>query len=254
MTLNDMRLYINALLNKDQFGGELNLKEFNIALQEYNIEFFKNKTEGLYVADVGGALDYDLVLATKVLKPFVKLEPAILAPDGELDLSAALPDYAFFLKAISTSAHDGERKTIKLSTHSKVFERMTNVLSVSLYDRPECVLEGTGILRIYPDDIPEVDIAYLRFPVAPYFDYYIDANDKEQPIPAGQSHTLIAGESGPNGEVAPAVLVGATVELEYTEDFHPEFLNGLLGKLGLPNRDQVIIQTSMANEQKFESK
>lgn len=251
MLLNEIRLYINAILNKDEFGGELNLQEFNYALKAYNIEFFKSKVQSLYAADMSDVLDYDIIYATKSLRPFIT-KVALTLKSG-LGGIGSLIGYAYLLKSISTSSFNGEVRDIELIDHAKLFERITNVLSVSLEERPGVVFEG-GNLRVYPTNIPSIDVAYLRFPANPVFDYYINAFDKEIYFPAGTDRTLLAGEEGSLGQTSPANITSATVELEYPEDLHHEFLNGLLGKLGIPNRDQVIMQTSMVNEQKAESK
>jgi len=250
MSINEIRLYINALLNKDEFGGELNLQEFNLALNEYNIEFYKSKVQSLYAADASGALDYDVIYASKVLRPFiVRVTQALNS--GVMGIGT-LQGYAYLLKSMTTDFINGERRSVDLINHEKLFDQMTNVLAVPLIERPGAVFEGTNLI-VYPTNITSIDIAYLRFPAAPVFDYFINIYDKEVFFPAGTTRTLSAGETGSLGQTTGDVT-STTVELEYTEDLHPEFLNGLLGKLGIPNRDQVILQTSMMNEQKTESK
>lgn len=248
MTLNEIRLYINALLNKDEFGGEINLTEYNYALKEYNTEFFKKQVQGLYAAEASGALNFDLIYASKALRPFIKNDTLSITT-GVGDLSS-LTNYAYLLKAMTTSAYNGEIKQVDLITHMDLFNRITNVLSISLADRPASVIEETNDLRVYPSNITSIQIAYLSLPETPVFDYYIDANDNTVYLIEGSSHALSAGETGSAGQTMVTVNSN-TVELKYTDDFHPEFLNGLLGKLGIPSRDQIVMQTSMVNEQQM---
>ena len=85
------------------------------------------------------------------------------------------------------------------------------------------------------------------------FDYYISATDEVVYMAAGSTHAIISGETYSDGTTT-GTKTSQTVELEYSVDFHSAFLNRLIGRLGLPQRDQFLMQESVMKKQEQEAK
>lgn len=252
MTLNEIRLYLNALLNTDSFGGDINLKEYNYLLKDESNNFFKEKAEELYSNQRAGALATDLVYSSKIMRPFLK-ESTVTPTLGVVNLSTGLTSYAYFITARTASAYSGMIRDIPLVTHDSFNNIISNLLASPIKKNPICTIDENS-LRIRPTNITSVIINYLRFPATPVFDYYIDANDNVVYLTVGATHTLLTGETGSAGQTVGTLVTSTTVELEYGADFHPEFVSRLVRRLGIPQRDQVILQQGMIEKQEQEAK
>lgn len=250
MTLKQIYDYLNALLATDDLGGALNLKEYNLLLYDYNLEFFKRNVEELYANQRAGALNPDLVYSSKVLRPFVTASTQTPAT-GVVAISS-LSSFAYIIKISTNGAYNGQIRKVDLVSHDELYRRLDNLLEPPITEKPVAVLEGTNI-NIYPTNITSVNIAYLKYPATPIFDYYIDANDVEQYLAPAATRALSAGETGSTGQTSTTVT-STTVELEYPSEFHPEFVQGLVAKLGLTLRDQIVMQKSELDLQKNEAK
>jgi len=252
MTLNEIRLYLDALLNTDSLGGNLNLKEYNYLLKDESNNFFKEKAEELYSTQRAGALAPDMVYASKIMRPFIK-ESTVTPVLGIVNLSTLLTSYAYFINARTASAYSGQIRDIPLITHDSFNNMISNLLATPIKKNPVCTIDENN-LRIRPTNITSVIINYLRFPATPVFDYYIDANDNVVYLAVSSNHTLTTGETGSAGQTSGTIVYSATVELEFGADFHPEFVQRLVRRLGLPERDQVVLQQGMIDKQEQEAK
>jgi hypothetical protein len=251
MTLEQIYKYLNSLINADSLGGDLNLKEFNYMLQDENINLFKEEVEHLYTVQRADALKPEVVYSSKMLRKFIN-ETTIAPTVGVVNLSSQLTSYAYFLACRTAAAYNGQIRNIPLVTHETFNIMASNLLSKPLKKNPVCVIDIDS-LRIRPTNITSVIINYLRFPATPVFDYYINATDDVVYLAAAATHALTSGETGSVGQTT-GTVTSLTVELEYSVDFHSAFLNRLLGRLGLPQRDQALIQTAMMNKQEQEAK
>jgi hypothetical protein len=250
MNLNEIYEYLNALIGTEDLGGDFSLKEFNHLIKSENISFFKDKVEELYTNQRGQALNPDIIYSTKMLRKFIK-EDTVTPTAGTITLSS-LTSYAYFISAHTTTAYNGMIRNIPLVTHETFHDLLTNLLAKPLKKNPVCVIDDES-LRIKPSNITSVVINYFRFPTTPLYDYYVDANDNVVYLAVGGSHTLTAGETGSSGGTS-GTVTSSTVELEYPIDLHAEFLNRLIGRLGLPKRDQLLLQSSTMEKQQEEAK
>jgi hypothetical protein len=250
MTLKQIYDYVNSLISTDDFGGALNLLEFNLLISDYNMEFFKKNVEELYVNQRAGALNPDLVYSSKVLRPFIT--SSTQTPLTGVVAISSLSSFAYIVKIVTNGAYNGQVRKIDLISHDELYRRIDNLLEPPLTEKPAAVIEGANI-KIYPTNITSVNVAYLKYPATPIFDYYIDAYDVEQYLAPSTSRALGVGETGSLGQTSVTVN-SLSVELEYPVDFHPEFVQGLVAKLGLPLRDQIVMQKGELDLQKTEAK
>lgn len=251
MTLYEIYSYLNALINTESLGGALNLKEFNYALKSENISLFTEEVENLYSGKRNGSLTPEMVYSSKMLRQFTK-EGTITPTAGVVDLSTQLTSYAYFIGARTAASYNGMVRAIPLVTHETFNVMASNILSRPLKKNPVCVIDGNS-LRIRPTDITSVIVNYLSFPATPIFDYYIDANDNVQYMAPSTSHALVSGETYSDGTTS-GTKASTSVELEYSVDFHANFLNRLIRRMGLPQRDQVVLQEAVMTKQEQEAK
>jgi hypothetical protein len=251
MTLNEIYQYLNSLINTESLGGDLNLKEFNYLIKDENINLFKEEVEHLYTVQRANALSPEVVYSSKMLRKFIN-ETTITPTVGVVNLSSQLTSYAYFLALRTAAAYNGQIRNIPLVTHETFNIMASNLLSKPLKKNPVCVIDQDS-LRIRPTNITSVIINYLRFPATPVFDYYISTTDEVVYLAAAATHALVSGETGSAGQTT-GTVTSLTVELEYSVDFHSAFLNRLLERLGLPQRDQFIMQESVMKKQEQEAK
>lgn len=251
MNLNEIYQYLNALINTESLGNDLNLKEFNYLLKDENINLLKEEVEHLYTVQRASALSPEVVYSSKMLRKFIN-ESTITPSAGVINLSSQLTSYAYFLALRTAVAYNGQIRNIPLVPHETFNIMASNLLSKPLKKNPVCVIDQDS-LRIRPTNITSVIINYIRFPATPIFDYYINAADEVVYLAASATHALTSGETGSAGQTT-GTVTSLTVELEYSVDFHSAFLNRLLGRLGLPQRDQFLMQESVMKKQEQEAK
>jgi hypothetical protein len=245
MTQTEIYRYVNALWNADDMGGLLNLKEYNDAQKEVNLTMFNDAIAELS-ASMRGPMP-ELILSSKMLRPFVTESAALTPTAGTIALNTQLTSYAFLLKVRTSAAYQGSIREIPLVDHADLANRMSNLMREPLKYHPVCTIDGNN-LKIKPTDVTPVIIDYLAFPTTPIFDYYIDANDNVVPMAVAATHALVAGETYSDGTTT-GTKTSTTIELEWGSEYHFQYINLLLKRLGLANNDQLHLQTAMAEEQ-----
>jgi hypothetical protein len=112
----------------------------------------------------------------------------------------------------------------------------------SLGHQPVGVIEGSTI-TVYPTNATELQLSYIRIPVTPIYDYYMDQYGTEVCMAASTTHALGTGEIGSLGQTSGTVS-SLTVELEWDDYVHPQIAIRILEKLGVSLRESDIIQYS----------
>ena len=97
------------------------------------------------------------------------------------------------------------------------------------------------MINIYPNNITSAEFTYLRKPLTPVYDYYIDANANEVYLLTGTSHTLTTDETGSAGQTS-GTVTSLTVELDWDELFHVVFCNEVLSRVGINLKDGMVEQ------------
>lgn len=118
-------------------------------------------------------------------------------------------------------------------------------------------------LLVNPSTITSIDFEYLKNPNVPYFDYYIDADDKIQYLTEGQVYTLLANETYTDKEDGSVLTVGETIGVKPAQDannmsiemsFPPgervQVLYIILSKLGISLNEQDAVEYGLLREQK----
>jgi len=245
MTQTEIYRYVNALWNADDMGGLLNLKEYNDAQKEVNLTMFNDAIAELSQSPQST----ELVYSSKMLRQFIA--PYLAVPVlGSVNISD-LTGYAQFLKMYTTAAYQGQIREIKLVDHNDLTNRLTNLMRAAIKYNPVCVIDNQAAIKIYPTDITSVTIYYLKYPATPIFDYYIDANDNVVPMAVAATHALVASETGSAGQVTPVTVTSTTIELEWPAEYHWQYINLLLKRLGLANDDQLKTQVTSVEDQKL---
>lgn len=94
--------------------------------------------------------------------------------------------------------------------------------------------------------------SYLRYPVAPKYDYYIDANGVTHYLAAGATHTWASGETDSSGVVhTTGTYTSLTVELDFNEEDKLKIVDKIIQAVSVPVNDGTAYQ--YAEQLKMES-
>jgi hypothetical protein len=149
-----------------------------------------------------------------------------------------LGNYGYWLSLITIL--NGNTKSIDILTDQELDDRRTNTLSVPLDEYPAAIINN-NLINIYPNNITSAEFTYLRKPLTPVYDYYIDANANEVYLAAGTFHTLTTDETGSAGQTS-GTVTSLTVELDWDELFHVVFCNEVLSRVGINLKDGMVEQ------------
>jgi len=236
-------MYKNLLveINSDLYGGSFAIDEFNNIIALVNESFVKDK----YDEYVAAGMSRQEILATKLMTS-LSTSAALTFAAGSADLPS---DYLFY-KAIGYGA-SGSQVPGDVVEEDIWVNRQDNTITGPTTSHPIYRLTTTTI-RVLPSTITTLtELYYIKEPTTPFLDYYIDSNDNKVFLDAGATTVAVgAGETTRAGVAGPTTVDSATVEWVYTEDFHGELFNRILGLLAIRNRDQVVMQGTELKEQK----
>jgi hypothetical protein len=150
-----------------------------------------------------------------------------------------LGDYAYWLSLMTI--YGGMTKSIDVITDQELDERRSNSLALDITQYPVAIINN-NLINVLPNDITNAEFTYLRKPITPVYDYYIDANLNEIYLPAGSSHTLTSGETGSAGQTSGTTVNSNTVELDWDPIFHIEFCNEVLQRVAPHLKDAQLAQ------------
>ena len=150
----------------------------------------------------------------------------------------ALSDYAYWLSLVTN--YNSKTKSIDIITDQELDERRSNSLSLPLDQYPAAIINN-NLINIYPNDITSAEFTYLRKPVTPIYDYYIDTNANEIYLAVGATHTLGTNETGSAGQTS-GTVTSLTIELDWDPIFHIEFCNEVLQRVAPHLKDAQIAQ------------
>jgi len=208
----------------------------------------------------------ETVLSLKILKNLIVIAENVALTTGSgikgatLSLQTHSPDFTYdFLywgAMWTTAAYNGQKRPVTLVDAGVFTDMSTNMMKMNIDENPVAFLHNAlysgstyyDYLRIFPQDIANVDMIYIKKPRTPFLDYYIDANLKTNYMDAGTTHTLTSSEEYRDGTTS-GTKTSQTVELDIPEDFHPKYQYMLMEKISLPINDQFKTQYSIAKEQ-----
>lgn len=206
MTVEQLRVFINAICNKDQTGNALSPDQYNSYLARANEDKFKQ--EAGYRLKQDGTIFFDASqVSTDALGPFLKETP-LTGISGMFTMPA---DYRHAISSLTADDHIITMLTKQQfdSTKNDPIDFPTDKYPIS------CMYAGK--LRVEPVSVTPINFSYLRKPAIPFWDFTI-VND--EPI------------------YAPAT----SVQLEWDDIFHIDIARFILSYMGVQFNDQFLSQ------------
>lgn len=241
MDINEIYTLSNYISNKHKSGNAFTINQFNLLVEILNRDFFKKKVEESGYFENRQNMSYnDALRGSKNLHKFIMNEDVAVA--GSLTYTFAYPLGA---SVVSTS------KPVDFVSEAEYQDRVGDSVMLPSADAPVAMERG-GDIVIKPDSVTNINISYYRFPNDPKLDYYIDTNSVIQFLTAGATHTWATGETDSAGTVhtiGDADWSSLTVELEFNEDMHQDFLSEILSRVGIRLKEPQITQYAEAMKQ-----
>jgi len=240
MTLDVIYEQLYLKLGKDAYGNVVTPDSFNKALSYSNIEKLN---------DFLSVLEQDEEMIDN-LRPFVvtlgdsNSSPIYLDEYGY----AVLPsDYVRYVQSSRMDYTNNVTGSTEVYRHIEMLsnKEFSYRLSTSLYSptlsRPIATIQNEKLL-VRPKGINDISFTYIRMPLTPNYDYdFSDTTFLPVYLPPGTDHGSIPGTT-----VRPGFTAGdpsESVELEWTEDVHPDFINVMYKFFAINLKDLTSLQT-----------
>jgi len=244
MDLNEIYSTANYVSNKHKSGNAFTPNQFNALIEIITPDFFKKKAEESgYFNKSKLSVEIKELYSSKFLREFIINET--IATSGTFTYA-----YAYWV-----GAHDSDNNVlVELVTEDEYHDRVSDSVMAPAADAI-CAVERSTEVVIYPASISNINVSYLRYPDTPFLDYYIDTSGYIQFLAAGATHVWATGEvdsAGTTHTLGDANWSSLTVELEFIEDMHLDFLNEILSRVGVRLKEPFIVQAAeqWKNEQK----
>jgi hypothetical protein len=236
MDLNKIYTLANYVSNKHKSGNAFTVNQFNALIEIITPDYFKKKAEESgYFNKSNLSVEIKELYSSKFLREFIINET--VSTSGAFTYS-----YAFWV-----GGHDSDNDVlVELITEDEYHDRIGDSVMAPAADAI-CAVERATEVDVYPDSINNINVSYLRYPAIPFLDYYIDVNGVIQFLAAGATHTWTTGEidsSGTSHTTGQADWSSLTVELEFIEDMHMDFLNEVLSRVGIRLKEPMITQAA----------
>jgi len=247
--------YILEICNKEQQGGNLGSLEFNRLLQVCSIKLLRLKC-GLPVnPDENPAKQqFEKNQAnTDSLSPFKRFmglfntDPLFIDSNG---IAITPVDYYYHSSAsykqyINKPNCEPElrQRKVEVVTDSQWDDIMSSSIRPPSEKYPIMNYQDSYI-RFAPTNLKAVNYVYLKTPVPPVYDFYFSVDGEMIYLPPNTKHTLIVGEEGSQGQVAPATVTSLSVESEFQDADKLELANLILQHIGINLREGALLQYS----------
>ena len=251
MNLQDIYDITNYIIDKEQAGNSLSTVEYNSNLPNIQWDIVNTELDKLVkdaLTPIAGVM-----VSGSILNPFKKT--AQLIP---VDGSVAMP--ADYVRFMSFGQFGFNTDTVTVANQFREITPVTPDQFVkiqnNIYARPDIhpVVKILDQFCFIPNDIPLVNLDYIRVPKTPYYDYCQDSIGNAVYMPAGSvihlndSNTPTLYDSVGNVIETPVTKDGIsypytskTVELEWEQRAYTEFILRFLSRMGLNlNAEQVI--------------
>lgn len=223
MTVEEIRLWVDFQLNKNQTGGTLSPEEYNLCLSWANQEYFKLKyglpeqyRPGQPLPAQAWAVSQENIDA---LSPFLKAKGGRDYPKLKIDIDGRADIPSDYVHYSSIRYND---KAVEILSNDVIGNRLQSPIVYPDKKYPIGTFYA-GYIQFYPKDLGYVDFDYLRLPSTPVWAYTI-VNDVAVYNPT------------------------ASIELEWSAIYHMDIANLILGYAANNLRDQLAIQ--LANNRK----
>ena len=210
MNVEELRLFINALANREQTGNSLSPNEYNSYLARANEDLFR-KEVGIREQPNGTIFFDNSQVSTDALLPFIKESP-ITVINGFANLPT---DYRHTVSATNSV----NNKIVTFLTKREFDEILTDSINFPTDIYP-CATFVQGELKLRPLTTTSLNFTYLRKPAVPFWNYTI-INDEPVYDPTG------------------------SVQIEFPEITHITFARLILGYMSIQFRDADLLQYAM---------
>ena len=241
--MDNEELYLTALdiARKDTKGNALTVGEFNKILYTVTNEYFIQQYR-----------KYELTKTiTDSLNPFLKQSTIAIA--GGFGILPMTTDQEFF-HITGDPIVTGGTVPVDIVPEIEYSHRVNDTLTAPSTTSPIGVMRWDSstsgpMIYVYPSSITSIDTWYLKQPVQPFLDYYVDSSYNKTFLDAGESYTVVAGDTFPvytgTAPVAGATYSSLTKEMEWRNFDKPSILYMILQKIGVAITDQMITEYSM---------
>lgn len=241
MLLSEIYRLCNYISNKHDSGNAFTPGQYNSLLEILARNFFKKKVEESSYLELNRNISEQSALQTsKLMREFRKNE--VIANGNNTSF-----EFAYLL-----GLHDDDNNTlIEFITEDEYHDRAGDSILAPGEDAPVAMIRD-GVVEVEPATIANINISYYRYPLQPVCDYYIDADGVLQFLGQGETHVWQNGEIDSDGDARVAGdpdWDSRTQELEFNEDFHENFIQELLVRVGIRLNERDVMQYAKALEQ-----
>jgi hypothetical protein len=245
-------VYDNLLTvaRKDRRGKSLSVDEFNSVSVQVNKEIF----DDYYKRFEGNLESSDTMGYFKKFNAII----ALVANATNTASVGSLPDDYYHVIGRPKTISGSTVRWVDIVTAQEHAKRSEDYLTQPTLIHPTCQIGGVNItddmqINVYPSTITTIYLDYLRIPVTPFLDYYVNdttliefymAEDATVNVPA--LSTYRDGTAG--GGVG---IVSQTKNWEYNAEDLAFIIAKFLTILGIQLPDEILIQAGTMNEQKI---
>jgi len=238
MNLFDLLDFINFIINKEQSGKHIDPQQFTLLLKRANYKFFKKYfgvpeeyRPGMAMASIQWEITD--TIKDKLSKFMVSMDDDGGNPMVLTNGRAAKPADYFFRDYFSTTTGTGRfLKGYQFSNSLK------NSVTFPTEKNPIGKLEGDQFV-FAPNTLNKVNFYYLRRPLDPFFDSYLDEDDNMV--------YLAPGETSPGTAIPPNKL-SESIELEWDQDCLHDIVEYILQDIGVGINRNDIAQYAQQNK------
>lgn len=230
LTNDNVLKYVNYICSKENSGSTLKPDQYNTVILASNVNMFNKQVTEAQLMSIQAKMPFNETLFNMAaLREFQVLEN-ITFTTGNFDVTALSNSFAYWGSMITL--YKGAHKKIEILTVKEYAERRTNMIYKQLSDYPGALFNG-NVIKVLPSDIATAEFVYMKNPVKPVYDYYIDADLNYIYLDAGTTHLLADGETGSAGQTTGTTVVSLTVEPEWNDLYFVEFCNEVLQKVSI---------------------
>ena len=206
MTEEELRIFINAIANKDQTGNAMTPAEYNSYLARANEDKFRIEY-GIRERGPNNPVYWQSNQnSTDALRPFVTTLTILTAAPNIIPFPA---NYVHYIAAANFV--DNNPNPVTVVNRDEMNQVRVDPIAFPTEDYPYATIEGNQMM-IYPSSIDRVDLTYLRRPNQPVWGYTI-VNDEPVYDPL------------------------TSTQLEWKEVYHIDIARLILAYLGINFRD-----------------
>jgi hypothetical protein len=233
---------VNYVIDKEQIGNAISANEFNTLLPSVQWELVNAELDKI-TKDELTPMAGELITGS-LLNPFKTTIPLTVA-NG---IAQVPKDYVRFVSFTQIGVDTGNNamvSTLREITPVASFARFQNNIYARLDIHPIVKILGYTFTFI-PNDIPLVNLDYIRTPATPFYDYCQDEVGNAIYMPVGSTITVVNGVNilyDVNGGVLASGVtkdnmnalpwLSQTVELEWEQRAYEELVLRLLSRAGV---------------------